>query len=39
MVRPLGILVSLVKGKIGHGFSMSGVFVVRPYISPFLAIF
>ena len=38
VVGPLGILVALVRRKIGQGYSKSGIFFGRPYMSPFLVI-
>ena len=38
VVGPLGILFSLLRRQIGQGSSNSGIFYVRPYMSPFLAI-
>ena len=38
MVRPLEILVALVKRQTGQGYSNSGRFFGRPSMSPFLAI-
>ena len=38
MLVPLGILVALVKRKIGQGCPKSVIFVVRPSMSPLLGI-
>ena len=38
VVGILGILVALVKRKIGQESSKSGIFVGRPFMSPFIAI-
>ena len=38
MVEPLGILVAFVKRQIGQCSSNTGIFVGRPFMSPFLAI-
>ena len=39
MVRPLVILVTSVKIKIGQGSYKSGIFVGKPFVGPFLIIF
>ena len=38
VVRPLEVLISLVKRQIGYSYSKSGMFYGRPSMSPFTSI-